>query len=114
MLLAGQGRNAGILKSVISLLIFLGVFSTGVNLISGMVARCVNRICKDEAENSPKRSLWSPISAAFFTLAALAAAQTGIGNIVAKGYAVLGVASLAVVGIPFAVHMVSNRSSKKQ
>ncbi len=114
MLLAGQGRNAGILKSVISLLIFLGVFSTGVNLISGMVARCVNRICKDEAENSPKRSLWSPISAAFFTLAALAAAQTGIGNIVAKGYAVLGVASLAVVGIPFAVHMVSDRSSKKQ
>ncbi len=113
MLLAGQDGSAVALETVISLLIFLGVFSTGVNLISGMVARCVNGICRHEEENSPKRRRWRFLSAAFFTLAALVAAQTGIGNIVQGGYAILAIASLITVVIPFAVHMTVHFVKKK-
>lgn len=113
ILLAEQSAGAVILKPVISILIFLSVVSTGVNLIAGMVARCVDRICKKEAESSHKIKLWSFLSASLFTLIALAAAQSGLGRIVRNGYGILAIASLAAVGIPFAIHMTADFCRKK-
>lgn len=42
ILFVEEGAGAGVLKSVISILIILGSVSTGINMIAGIVTRCVN------------------------------------------------------------------------
>ena len=44
LVLVQNGVGAGILTPIISILIILGAISTAVNMISGIVTRCVNAI----------------------------------------------------------------------
>lgn len=44
LVLVQNGVGSGILTPVISLLIILGAISTAVNMISGIVTRCVNAV----------------------------------------------------------------------
>ena len=44
LVLVQNGVGAGILTPIISLLIILGAISTAVNMISGIVTRCVNAV----------------------------------------------------------------------
>lgn len=113
ILFVEEGVGASVLTPVISILIILGAVSTGVNMIAGIVTRCVNQVCKEEAEDSKKRFSWSIIFAIVFTLFALAVAQTGLGNIVKTGYKWLGWAACVVVGIPYIIHMFTHIGKNK-
>lgn len=108
ILFVEEGVGANILKPIISILIILGSVSTGVNMIAGIVNRCVNQVCKKEDEGSSKRKIWSLVFAVIFTLFALSVAQTGLGAIVKTGYKWLGWSACVVVGIPYIIHMVTH------
>lgn len=45
--LVQQGVGTGVLTPIISILIILGAISTAVNMISGIVTRCVNAVEKN-------------------------------------------------------------------
>lgn len=112
ILFVEEGVGAAVLKPVISILIILGSVSTGVNMIAGIVTRCVNQVCKNEEEGSKKSKLWSVVFAVIFTLFALAVAQTGLGAIVKTGYKWLGWSACVVVGIPYVIHMITHIGKK--
>lgn len=112
ILFVEEGIGAKVLTPVISILIILGSVSTGVNMIAGIVTRCVNQVCKNEEEGSRKNRLWSVVFAAIFTLFALAVAQTGLGAIVKTGYKWLGWSACLVVGIPYVIHMIAHIGKK--
>ena len=112
ILFVEEGIGAKVLTPVISILIILGSVSTGVNMIAGIVTRCVNQVCKNEGEGSKKSKLWSVVFAVIFTLFALAVAQTGLGAIVKTGYKWLGWSACVVVGIPYVIHMIAHIGKK--
>lgn len=112
ILFVEEGIGAVVLKPVISILIILGSVSTGVNMIAGIVTRCVNQVCKKENEDSYKRKLWSIIFSVIFTLFSLVVAQTGLGAIVNTGYKWLGWSACVVVGIPYILHMITHIGKK--
>lgn len=112
ILFVEEGVGAAVLKPVISILIILGSVSTGVNMIAGIVTRCVNQVCKNEEEGSKKSKIWSIVFAVIFTLFALAVAQTGLGAIVKTGYKWLGWSACVVVGIPYVIHMITHIGKK--
>lgn len=53
LVLVQNGVGAGILTPIISLLIILGAISTAVNMISGIVTRCVNAV--ERRMDSPEK-----------------------------------------------------------
>ena len=99
ILFVQEGVGAVVLKPIISILIILGSVSTGVNLIDGIVARCVNAFCKEQS----KKANFS--FALLFTIFALLVAQTGLGNIVKIGYKWLGIATFIAVFLPYTFRM---------
>ena len=108
LVLVQNGVGASILTPIISLLIILGAVSTAVNMISGIVTRCVNAIERrmpDDAARAKGHLGRNAIFTFIFTALAFAIAQFGLQAVVAKGYAYLGYAALITLAIPFILAM---------
>ena len=108
LVLVQNGVGAGILTPIISILIILGAISTAVNMISGIVTRCVNAIERrmpDDAARAKGHLGRNAIFTLIFTLIAFGIAQFGLQAVVAKGYAYLGYAALITLAIPFTMAM---------
>ena len=111
LVLVQNGVGAKILTPIISILIILGAISTAVNMISGIVTRCVNSIerNKSEAERTNGHLLRNAIFTAIFTFLAFAIAQFGLMAVVKKGYAYLGYAAFITLFVPFVVHAIGTK-----
>ena len=108
LVLVQNGVGSGILTPIISLLMILGAVSTAVNMISGIVTRCVNAIERrmpDDAARAKGHLGRNAIFTLIFTLIAFGIAQFGLQAVVAKGYAYLGYAALSTLFIPFTLAM---------
>ncbi|MFA9462678.1 MAG: hypothetical protein ACERKN_00140 [Velocimicrobium sp.] len=115
LILVQTGIGASILTPIISILIILGSVSTAVNMIAGVVARFVNSIeKKDEKEeiSDKKRKGRTLVIALFFVILAFAIAQFGLIPLISIGYGYLGYLTIAVVVIPFIVHMILCKMGK--
>lgn len=110
ILFVEEGIGTDILKPVVFILIVLGTVSTGVNIISGIVTRCANQICKNE--NSNKRKLCNLVFAVIFTIFACGVAHSDVGIIIKIGYKWVGWFSCVVVGIPYIIHMFTHIGKK--
>ena len=116
LVLVQNGVGSGILTPIISLLIILGAISTAVNMISGIVTRCVNAIERKKAEGEKAKGhlARNAIFTAIFTFMAFAIAQFGLMAVVKKGYAYLGYAAFITLFVPFLVHMILRRGRKSR
>jgi len=106
LVLVQNGVGAGVLTPVIALLMILGSVSTGVNMVSGIVTRCVNAVERHIGDPEKRESGHRLRNIAFsllFTAVAFAIAQFGLMAVVKKGYAYLGYAGLISVFLPFVV-----------
>lgn len=112
LILVQNGVGASILTPVISLLIILGAVSTAVNMISGIVTRCVNSVERRMSSDEAKAKGHLARNAVFtliFTAIAFGIAQFGLQAVVAKGYAYLGYAALITLFIPFVYHAIKTK-----
>ncbi len=114
LVLVQNGVGSGILTPIISLLIILGAISTAVNMISGIVTRCVNAIERKKAEGEKAKGhlARNAIFTAIFTFMAFAIAQFGLMAVVKKGYAYLGYAAFITLFVPFLVHMIATKGKE--
>lgn len=106
--------GAGILTPIISILIILGAISTAVNMISGIVTRCVNAMERrmDSKEKKAKGHLArNAVFTAIFTFLAFAIAQFGLMTVVKKDMLTL-VISTDTLFIPL-WYMRSERKGKR-
>ena len=115
LVLVQNGVGAGVLTPIISLLIILGAISTAVNMISGIVTRCVNAV--ERRMDSPQKKQQGHLArnAVFtliFTFLAFAIAQFGLMTVVSKGYAYLGYAALITLFIPFVLHWIATKGKE--
>lgn len=109
LILVQNGVGAAVLTPIISVLIILGAISTGVNMIAGIVARCVNAVerrMSTQAEKEKGHMIRMAIATLIFTAIAWGIAQFGLMAVVKKGYAYLGYAALITVFIPFVIHAI--------
>lgn len=112
LVLVQNGVGSVVLTPIISILIILGAVSTAVNMISGIVTRCVNSVERRMPENADKSKghlIRNAIFTLIFTLLAFGIAQFGLQAVVAKGYAYLGYAALITLFIPFVIHAVKTK-----
>ena len=115
LVLVQNGVGSGILTPIISLLIILGAISTAVNMISGIVTRCVNAVERrmDSPEKKSQGHLGrNAIFTAIFTFLAFAIAQFGLMTVVKKGYAYLGYAAFITLFVPFVVHAIATKGKE--
>ena len=114
LILVQNGVGAGILTPIISLLIILGAISTAVNMISGIVTRCVNALerGKSEKEKAQGHLARNAVFTLIFTFLAFAIAQFGLMAVVSKGYAYLGYAAMITLFVPFVVHVVATKGQE--
>lgn len=112
LVLVQNGVGTGILTPIISLLIILGAISTAVNMISGIVTRCVNSIERrmDSDEKRARGHLGrNAVFTLIFTFLAFSIAQFGLMAVVKKGYAYLGYAAFITLFVPFIVNAVKTK-----
>ncbi len=111
LVLVQNGVGGVILTPIISILIILGAVSTGTNMISGIVARCVNALEKnmDARRRASGHLVRNAVFALIFTFAAFAISQFGLMTIVRQGYKYLGYAGLITLFIPMVIHMITTR-----
>lgn len=112
LVLVQNGVGAGVLTPIISILIILGSISTAVNMISGIVTRCVNAVergRKSDAERMKGHLARNAVFTLIFTFIAFAIAQFGLMAVVKQGYAYLGYAALITLFIPFVLHALITR-----
>lgn len=112
LILVQNGVGASVLTPIISLLIILGAISTAVNMISGIVTRCVNAVERRTPTPEKRQQGHLARNAIFtliFTFLAFAIAQFGLMTVVSKGYAYLGYAAFITLFIPFVVHAIATR-----
>ncbi len=114
LILVQNGVGAGILTPIISLLIILGAISTAVNMISGIVTRCVNALerGKSEKEKALGHFARNAVFTLSFTFLAFAIAQFGLMAVVSKGYAYLGYAAMITLFVPFVVHVIATKGQE--
>lgn len=115
LVLVQNGVGAGVLTPIISLLIILGAISTAVNMISGIVTRCVNAVERRMDSSQKKQQGHLARNAVFtliFTFLAFAIAQFGLMTVVSKGYAYLGYAALITLFIPFVLHWIMTKGKE--
>lgn len=112
LVLVQNGVGAGVLTPIISILIILGSISTAVNMISGIVTRCVNAVergRKNDAERMKGHLARNAVFTLIFTFIAFAIAQFGLMAVVKQGYAYLGYAAFITLFIPFVLHAIITR-----
>ncbi|MCI1958342.1 MAG: hypothetical protein LKJ25_01800 [Clostridia bacterium] len=108
-----NGVGANILTPIISLLMILGAVSTGVNMVAGMVARCVNAMEKKMSDKTKGHMSRNIVFSFIFTAIAFGIAQFGLMAVVVKGYAYLGYASFISVFIPFVIHFIYKKVANR-
>ena len=112
--LVQKGVGTGILTPIISILIILGAISTAVNMISGIVTRCVNAL--ERNMTSDKKSSGhlarNAVFTLIFTFLAFAIAQFGLMAVVKKGYAYLGYAAFITLFVPFIIHAIATKGKE--
>ncbi len=116
LLLVQNGVGSAVLTPIISVLIILGAISTGVNMVSGIVTRCVNAVERriPDAEKVKKgHRMRNMVFAFIFTACAFAIAQFGLMAVVTKGYAYLGYAGFISVFVPFVIHFFVSKNQSK-
>lgn len=115
LVLVQNGAGAGVLTPIISLLIILGAISTAVNMISGIVTRCVNAVerrMSSEEQRAKGHLGRNAVFTLIFTFLAFAIAQFGLMAVVKKGYAYLGYAALVTLFIPFVIHALATKGKE--
>lgn len=114
LVLVQNGVGAKLLTPIISILIILGAISTAVNMISGIVTRCVNAIerKKSQEEKSKGHLTRNAVFTAIFTFLAFAIAQFGLMAVVKQGYAYLGYAAFITLFVPFVIHMILTKGKE--
>jgi uncharacterized membrane protein YkvI len=115
LVLVQNGVGAAVLTPVIAVLMILGSISTGVNMVSGIVTRCVNaaeRRIADPVKRASGHRMRNIVFSLLFTTVAFAIAQFGLMAVVKKGYAYLGYAALISVFIPFVVRFLADGAKK--
>lgn len=115
LILIRNGVGSSFMTPIISTLIVLGSVSTAVNMIAGIVNRVVYKFEKPQPKQEngkQKPSKLTILIALAFTILAFAIAQFGLIPLVAKGYGYLGYVTIAVVIIPFIIHMILKRMGK--
>ncbi|NCB93355.1 MAG: hypothetical protein EOM40_12485 [Clostridia bacterium] len=115
LVLVQNGVASSVLTPIISLLIILGAISTAVNMISGIVTRCVNAIERRMDSPEKRESGHLARNAVFtliFTFLAFAIAQFGLMAVVKQGYAYLGYAALITLFIPFVIHAIATKGKE--
>ena len=113
LVLVQNGVGAKILTPIISILMILGAVSTGVNMVAGIVTRSVNAVERRMGQKEKGNKMLSVGFSFVYTLIAFGIAQFGLMNVVSKGYAYLGYASLISVGIPFLIYFIVRCVKKK-
>lgn len=103
LVLVQNGVQSGFLTPIISILIILGSISTAVNMISGIVARCVNAVERRKSSEKEKQN---------GHLVRNAIAQFGLLAVVKQGYAYLGYAAFITLFVPFIVHAIVTRGKE--
>ena len=114
LVLVQNGVGASVLTPIISILIILGAISTAVNMISGIVTRCVNAMERRMPEEKKAQGHLAR-NAAFtllFTFMAFGIAQFGLMAVVKKGYAYLGYAAFITLFVPFVIHAIATRGKE--
>lgn len=116
LLLVQNGVGASWMTPIISGLIVLGAVSTAVNMIAGIVTRVVSGLEKKETEEvaEVKRKKRTMIIALAFVVLCFCIAQFGLIPLVQQGYAYLGYITIAVIMIPFIIHMIVSRINKSK
>ncbi len=114
LVLVQNGVGAKLLTPIISILIILGSISTAVNMISGIVTRCVNAIerKKSQEEKTKGHLVRNAIFTAIFTFLAFAIAQFGLMAVVKQGYAYLGYAAFITLFVPFVIHVIVTKGKE--
>ena len=114
LILVQNGVGAGILTPIISLLIIMGAISTALNMISGILTRCVNALerGKSEKEKAQGHLARNAVFTLIFTFLAFAIAQFGLMAVVSKGYAYLGYAAMITLFVPFVVHVIATKGQE--
>lgn len=115
LVLVQNGVGSTVLTPIISLLIILGAISTAVNMISGIVTRCVNAVERrmDSPERRKKGHLArNAVFTLIFTFLAFGIAQFGLMAVVSKGYAYLGYAAFITLFIPFVIHAIATKGKE--
>lgn len=114
LVLVQNGVGAKLLTPIISILIILGAISTAVNMISGIVTRCVNAMerGKSQEEKNKGHLVRNAICTAIFTFLAFAIAQFGLMAVVKQGYAYLGYAAFITLFVPFVIHMIVTKGKE--
>ena len=112
--LVQQGVGTGVLTPLISILIILGAISTAVNMISGIVTRCVNAVEKNMTSEKKLQGhlARNAVFTLIFTFLAFSIAQFGLMTVVKKGYAYLGYAALITLFIPFLIHAIATKGKE--
>lgn len=112
--LVQQGVGTGVLTPIISILIILGAISTAVNMISGIVTRCVNAVEKNMTSEKKLQGhlARNAVFTLIFTFLAFSIAQFGLMTVVKKGYAYLGYAALITLFIPFLIHAITTKGKE--
>ncbi|MBS6736126.1 MAG: hypothetical protein KH275_13235 [Clostridiales bacterium] len=115
LVLVQNGVGSTVLTPIISLLIILGAISTAVNMISGIVTRCVNAV-ERRMESPEKRKKGhlarNAVFTLIFTFLAFGIAQFGLMAVVSKGYAYLGYAAFITLFIPFVIHAIATKGKE--
>lgn len=108
LLFAQCGVASKFLAPIVSVLIIIGSVFSGVNMISGFVNRCVTGMeKKDTAEQAAKKKKGRTVIVALLcTVVTFSIAQFGLLPLVKKGYSYLGFITIAVIIVPFIVHMI--------
>lgn len=115
LVLVQNGVQSGFLTPIISILIILGSISTAVNMISGIVTRCVNAVERRKNSEKEKQSghlVRNAVATLIFTFIAFAIAQFGLLAVVKQGYAYLGYAAFITLFVPFIVHAIVTRGKE--
>lgn len=117
LVLVRNGVGAGVLTPIIAILMILGSVSTGVNMVSGIVTRCVNAVERridDPARRESGHRLRNIGFSLLFTAMAFAIAQFGLMTVVKKGYAYLGYAGLISVFLPFVARFLADGKKRER
>lgn len=109
LVMVQNGVGSLLLTPIISILIILGSISTAVNMISGIVTRCVNQMEHGKKVSEDTHLVHNAIFTLLFTFIAFAIAQFGLMAVVVKGYAYLGYAGLITLFIPMLVRLIRYR-----
>ena len=112
LILVQNGVGAKVFTPIIALLMIFGAISTAVNMISGIVTRCVNAVERRKADDAARAAGHLGRNAIFtliFTFIAFAIAQFGLMAVISKGYSYLGYAGLITLFIPIIIQMIATK-----